>query len=155
MVIILKINYKRLATYILVPLVLGTIVGFITSSFGGYKGMIMPKFAPPGILFPIVWSILYILMGISRYIVERNGNDFDSVKIYNLQLFTNLVWSFFFFTFRWYLFSFIWILLLIVLVGIMIYKFFKISKISAYLQIPYLLWITFAAILNFSVYLLN
>lgn len=155
MVIILKINYKRLVIYILIPLILGTIVGLITSSFGGYKDMIMPKFAPPSILFPIVWSILYILMGMSRYIVERNGNDFDSVRVYNMQLFVNLVWSFFFFTFKWYLFSFIWILLLIVLVGIMIYKFFNISKISAYLQVPYLLWIIFASILNFAVYLLN
>ncbi len=155
MVILLKINYKKLAISILIPLLLGTLVGFLTNGFGGYKGIIMPKFAPPGIVFPIVWSILYILMGISRYIVERNGNDSDAVRAYNYQLFINLTWSFFFFTFKWYLFSFIWILMLLSMVSLMTYKFYKISKISGLLQIPYILWIIFASVLNFSVYLLN
>ena len=151
----MNINYKKLAIYILIPLLLGTLIGFLSGSFNGYKQMIKPSFAPPGMIFPIVWSILFILMGISRYLIEINGNDVDAVFIYNLQLFINLVWSFFFFTFKWYLFSFVWVLLLIAVVFIMIYKFYKISKVSAFLQIPYSLWLLFAAVLNFSIYTLN
>lgn len=151
----MKINFKKLAIYIIIPLALGGLVGYLSGSFNGYKDMIIPSFAPPGFLFPIVWSILYILMGVSRYIIERNGNDNDAVLVYNAQLFVNLTWTFLFFTFRWFLFSFIWLLLLILLVILMIIKFYKISKTSAYLQIPYLLWIIFAAVLNFSIYTLN
>lgn len=151
----MKINYKKLAIYILIPLIFGTIIGLLTSSFSEYKNIIMPKFAPPGWVFPVVWSILYILMGISRYIVEINGNDTDAVKVYNFQLFINLTWTFFFFTFKWYLFSFIWILLLLSMVSLMTYKFYKISKASGFLQIPYIIWIVFAAILNYATYMLN
>ena len=148
----MKINIRKLLFYILIPVFLGSIVGFLTSSSNNYNDIIQPSFAPPGILFPIVWTILYILMGISSYIVsEKNGN----LDIYVVQLIVNLLWSFLFFTFKWYLLSFLWILLLIVLVVIMIKDFYKSSKISAYLQIPYLLWIIFAAILNFSIYVLN
>ena len=148
----MKINIRKLLISIIIPIFLGSVVGFLTSGSNNYNDMIQPSFAPPGILFPIVWTILYILMGISSYIVsEKNGN----LDIYVVQLIVNLLWSFLFFTFKWYLLSFLWILLLIVLVVIMIKDFYKFSKISAYLQIPYLLWIIFAAILNFSIYVLN
>ena len=148
----MKINIRKLLISIIIPIFLGSVVGFLTSGSNNYNDMIQPSFAPPGILFPIVWTILYILMGISSYIVsEKNGN----LDIYVVQLIVNLLWSFLFFTFKWYLLSFLWILLLIVLVVIMIKDFYKSSKISAYLQIPYLLWIIFAAILNFSIYVLN
>ena len=148
----MKINIRKLLISIIIPIFLGSVVGFLTSGSNNYNDMIQPSFAPPGILFPIVWTILYILMGISSYIVsEKNGN----LDIYVVQLIVNLLWSFLFFTFKWYLLSFLWILLLIVLVVIMIKDFYKISKISSYLQIPYLLWIIFASILNFSIYILN
>ena len=153
----MKINIRKLLISIIIPIFLGSIVGFLTSSSNNYNDIIQPSFAPPGILFPIVWTILYILMGISSYIVsESNSFDKDSsLAIYVIQLVVNLLWSFLFFTFKWYLFSFLWIILLITLVIIMIKKFFNISKISAYIQIPYLLWLIFAGILNFSIYLLN
>ena len=147
-----KLNIRKLLFYVLVPIFLGSIVGFLTSSSNNYNDIIQPSFAPPGILFPIVWTILYTLMGISSYIVSEAGG---SLGIYIIQLVVNLLWSFLFFTFKWYLVSFLWLLILIVLVVIMIRKFFDISKISAYLQIPYLLWLIFAAILNFSIYILN
>ena len=152
---ILKIDFKRLAVNILVPLILGAIVGFLSGSFNGYKEINMPSFAPPGILFPIVWSILYILMGVSKYILQDSGISHKALSLYNLQLIVNLLWSFIFFTFKWYLVAFLWIILLILLVILMIKEFLKISKSAAYLQIPYLLWIIFAAVLNFAVYLLN
>ena len=148
---ILKIDYKRLIMYILIPLILGAVVGFLSGSSDGYKEMITPSFAPPGILFPIVWSILYILMGVSRYMIY----DKDAIRIYNIQLVVNLLWSFVFFTFKLYLLSFIWIIVLIVLVIIMIRKFYLINKISGLIQIPYVLWLVFASILSYSIYILN
>ena len=147
----MKINYKRLIIYVLIPLILGALVGLLSGSSSGYKEMITPTFAPPGILFPIVWSILYILMGVSRYMIDEVG----SIKIYNTQLVVNLLWSFVFFTFKLYLLAFIWILVLIVLVILMIRRFYFENKISAFIQTPYLLWLAFASILSYSVYLLN
>ena len=151
----MKINYKKLIISILIPLGLGTLVGFLSGSSSGYKEIIQPSFAPPGWLFPVVWSILYILMGVSDYLVKEDLGTNSSLKIYKYQLGVNLLWSFFFFTFKWYLFSFLWIILLVVLVIKMIKEFLSINKTSSYLQIPYLLWIIFAGILNFSIYLLN
>lgn len=149
----MKIDYKKLIIYILIPLILGSIIGLLTS--GNYNEIIMPKFTPPKILFPIVWSILYISMGISRYIIDSKEHNHSAITIYRIGLIVNLVWPFLFFNFKWYLFSFLWIILLITLVTIMIIKFLKLSKISGLLQIPYLLWLIFASILNFAVYTLN
>ena len=151
----MKIDFKRLIISILVPVVLGAIVGFLTS--GSYNDMVQPSFAPPGILFPIVWTILYTLMGISFYIINSSNNILkdDANTAYYFQLIVNLLWSFIFFNFKWYLFAAIWIVLLIVLVINMIKKFYNISKVSAYLQIPYLIWLIFALILNISIYILN
>lgn len=151
----MKINWKKLIIYIIIPLALGGIVGFLSGSYKGLDGVVMPNFAPPMILFPIVWVVLYILMGISRYLIEDKNNNSKGIKIYNFQLFVNLMWSFFFFSFRWFLFSFLWIILLIIIVILMIKELFSVNKISAYIQIPYLLWIIFAAVLNYSIYLLN
>lgn len=149
----MKINFKRLAITILIPLVLGAIVGFITNS-GGYNDMVKPSFAPPAWLFPVVWTILYILMGVSYYKLDNISTE-KTKKIYYAQLIVNLLWCFIFFSFKMYLFAFIWLLLLIVLVILMIKDFYKYNKTSAYLQIPYLIWIIFAAILNFAIYKLN
>lgn len=151
----MKINIKKLAISILIPLGLGFLVGLLSGSGDGYNEIIQPSFAPPGWLFPVVWSILYILMGVSDYLVKDNLNTNSSLSIYKIQLVVNLLWSFIFFKFKLFLLSFLWILLLIFLVIKMIKEFLSINKTSAYLQIPYLLWIIFAAILNFSIYLLN
>lgn len=153
----MKVNIKKLAINIAIPLVLGALVGWLSGSNGGYDSFIKPSFAPPGILFPIVWSILYILMGISSYMIgETNDrNKEEALGVYYIQLAINLIWSFLFFTFKLYLFSFIWILLLIAAVILMIKKFYDISKISGLIQIPYLLWLVFASILNFAIYILN
>ena len=151
----MKVNFKHLSLSILIPLGFGTLVGLLTSGENNYNMMIQPIFAPPSILFPIVWTILYILMGISSYIIYESGNNDKALIIYIAQLIVNLLWSFFFFTFRLYLFSFVWIILLIVLVLLMIKEFYKINKVSALIQLPYLLWLIFASVLNFSIYLLN
>ena len=150
-------NLKKLFISILIPLGLGTLVGLITSSFSNYSNYIQPSFAPPAILFPIVWSILYTLMGISSYIIsESNSYKKDkALSIYWIQLIFNLLWSFVFFVFNLKTFAFVWILALIVLVIITIKRFLEINKTAGYLQIPYLLWLVFASILNLSIVFLN
>ncbi len=135
-----KNDYKKLILYIAIPLLLGGIVGFITSKESmNYNGIV------DGWVFPIVWSILYILMGISSYLVRNNK---ELMSIYKVNLVINLLWPIIFFTLNFKVFGFFWILLLILVVGYMIYKFYNKNKISAYLLIPYLLWLIFASILN-------
>ena len=141
---------------ILLPLLVGGLVGLVTSNYIDYNNLIEPSFAPPGILFPIVWTILYTLMGVSYGILKSNSLSNEKINtIYYLQLFVNALWSFFFFVFEWRLFSFFWILLLIALVILMIKEFYVQNKVAGLLQIPYLLWISFASVLNLSIYLLN
>ncbi len=141
---------------ILVPVIVGGIVGVIISKFIDYNSLQKPIFSPPSIVFPIVWTILYILMGVSYGILKSKGLiDRKTNFIYYLQLAVNALWSIFFFVFKWRLFSFIWLVFLVILVAKMIEIFYNKNKLSGLLQIPYLIWILFASYLNFSVYLLN
>ena len=151
-------NIKRLIYYVLGTIIAGSFFSiFIMDCFNIYQELNKPFLSPPGILFPIVWTILYILMGISLYLVSKSKNpDKDkSYIIYIVQLFINSIWPLFFFKFRFLLLSFFIIIFLIYLVIKMIIEFYKTNKLSAYLQIPYLLWLLFAAYLNLSVFLLN
>ena len=149
-------RFKIFAKSILIPVIVGGTVGLITSNAINYNDLIQPAFAPPSFLFPIVWTILYVLMGISYGILENKGLvDAEINSIYYLQLTVNAIWSFIFFVFKWRLFAFIWILILDALVIDMIIKFYKKDKTAGLLQIPYLLWISFATVLNLAVYLLN
>ena len=136
----MKINYKLLSIFILVPLLLGTIVGLITVPGSNIESIIPPW------IFPVVWTILYILMGISSYIIYEKTKTIP--KIYIIQLLVNLFWSFVFFVFKQKISAFILIIILIILVTIMIKDFLKESKLSGYLQIPYLIWLCIASILN-------
>ena len=141
---------------ILIPVIVGGIVGAIISSTIDYNSLTKPFLAPPSIVFPIVWSILYVVMGISYGILESNEQIDGKINlIYYIQLGVNALWSIFFFTLKWRLFSFIWILLLAVLVIIMIIKFYQKNKIAGLIQIPYLLWVLFASYLNIAIYILN
>lgn len=150
---------SKVKTYIkaiLVPVLIGAVVGLITSRFIDYNALQKPPLAPPGSLFPIVWTILYILMGISYGILKSNNlTNQETDKIYYLQLGVNALWSIFFFVFEWRLFSFVWIILLVILVALMIRQFYNKNKVAGLLQIPYLLWVLFASYLNISIYLLN
>lgn len=149
----------KLKTYvksILIPIIIGGIVGLIISGSMDYSILEKPLLAPPSILFPIAWTILYALMGISyARLKTKNLVDEETRKIYYLQLFVNALWPIFFFTLEWRLFSFIWIIILDILVIAMIINFYKKDKTSGLLQIPYLLWILFASYLNFAIYMLN
>ena len=124
---------------------------------GGISDVGKPPLSPPGVVFPIVWSILYILMGISSAIIwcSESQEKPQALKLYAAQLAVNFFWSIFFFAFGWRLFAFFWLLLLLVLTAKMVKSFYQIDKKAAYLQIPYLLWLLFAAYLNFGVWMLN
>lgn len=150
---------EKLKVYIksiLVPVIVGIVVGLIISKSIDYNSLVQPVLSPPSILFPIIWTILYILMGISYGILKDAGLNDDKVKtIYYLQLFVNALWPILFFTFKWRLLSFFWILLLDILVIIMIYRFYNKNKLAGLLQIPYIIWGLFATYLNLGIYLLN
>lgn len=111
----------------------------------------------PGYIFPIVWSILYLIMGITLFLILKSNNElkYQAIRIYFIQLLVNSLWTLFFFKFNLYLFSYIWIILLIILVIIMIIKFYKIKIITGILNIFYLLWLIFASILNLGIVILN
>lgn len=141
---------------ILIPIIVGGIVGFITPNFIDYTVLERPFLSPPGIVFPIVWTILYTLMGISYGILKSNNLTDDKINfIYYFQLIVNALWSIFFFIFKWRGFSFLWIILLVILVIAMIIRFYSKNRLSGLLQIPYLLWLLLASYLNLSIYLLN
>ena len=150
---------KSLIVAVLIPLIFGGIGGLMGNSSSGFAAIIKPSLTPPAIAFPIVWSILYILMGISSYLIYYSrANETDkekALKTYLVQLLINSLWTVIFFRFKLYLLSFLWIILLIVLVVIMIKRFYKISKSAALLQLPYLIWLFLALYISFNVYLLN
>ena len=138
-------NKSALIISILIPLAVGSMSALFSGNMLSYSILDKPAFSPPGFIFPIVWTILYILMGISSYIVysSNSPNKPKALLIYGIQLFFNFCWSIIFFGLDLYLFAFIWLIALIF------------SPLAAYLQIPYLIWCIFAAYLNFSIFILN
>lgn len=117
-----------------------------------------PTLTPPGAVFPIVWSLLYALMGIGAGCIWKSTPSPKrsySLLLFVVQLTVNFCWSLFFFNEKAYGFALIWLLLLWILIICMILAFYQVNKKAAYLQIPYLLWVTFAAYLNFMVWQLN
>ena len=147
--------------YIVLNILIPLIIGFIGSMLGGsmalFDNIKKPIFAPPAIIFPIVWGILYILMGISSYLVYISDSRYKKTGLifYAIQLVVNALWTMIFFRFENFLFAFIWLLLLLGIVVIMLFYFYKSDKKAFYLQIPYLIWLIFALILNYSIYTLN
>lgn len=142
--------------YLFLPLLLGTIIGILTSNYMDYSNITKPLFSPPGFIFPIVWTILYLLMGLSYFIIKKTETSDKKIDfVYYLQLFFNLLWSIIFFVFKFRLLSVIWVVILDILVIYMIYLFYKKIKLSAYLNIPYLIWILFATYLTIGIFILN
>ena len=152
---VIKLNFKKLIFFILTPLVIGGIGYLLGGSTDIYSKINQPSFAPPSILFPIVWTILYILMGISSYMVYKENDSELALKVYYIQLGFNALWSFFFFRLNLFLFSSIWLAILLSLVIYMVVLFVRKNKTAGYLQIPYALWCSFALILNIAIYVLN
>lgn len=155
----IKINWDKVKLYavnILIPLALGAAIGLITSRFMDYDTLVKPPLAPPPILFPIVWSLLYLLMGISYAMLKDKGlQDGTASILYYAQLAVNLLWPIVFFVLKWRLFAFIWILLLDVLVIAMTISFYRRKNVAGLLQIPYVAWVLFASYLNLGIVILN
>lgn len=152
---------KPYAISILIALSVGGLSAFITrNNMDLYDEIITPPLAPPAILFPIVWTILYVLMGISAAMIyKENSAPFNerssAIAIYASSLVVNFAWSIIFFNFKAFLFAFIWLLFLLFLIVKTIIAYKKIKPIAAYLQIPYAVWVAFAGYLNFAIWLLN
>lgn len=156
----MKINKRLLFICIAIPVIVGMVSALLTrNSMELFQSIDKPPLAPPGWLFPVVWTILYVLMGISSYLILQSGEEREEIRkaltIYGYQLVVNFLWPTFFFNFGWYFFSFLWLVLLWVLVLIMILRFKNISKLAAYMNIPYLVWLTFAGYLNLGIWILN
>ncbi|MGN0437036.1 MAG: TspO/MBR family protein [Lachnospiraceae bacterium] len=156
----MKIKKDELAIAILLPLAVGSVASYLTTNaMGIYGSLSKPSLSPPGWMFPVVWTVLYILMGIASYRIYQQGiEDLDvkkAITFYLISLGINFLWPVLFFNYSLYLVSFF---LLLLLIGVLIYVirlFKKLDPIAAYFMIPYLIWTIFAAYLNLMVYFLN
>ena len=155
----MKNQWKKLIACIAIPLLVGGAAALFTKdSMQGFEELNQPDLSPPGWLFPIVWTLLYILMGLASYLVitlEETYRTQIAMTIYGIQLIFNFFWPIIFFNLEMYLTAFIWLVILWILVAILTFVCYRISKPAGYLLIPYLLWVTFAGYLNYSIYLLN
>ncbi len=150
-------KYKAEIIFVGLTLIPAFIVAFLSGNFGTYDSLIQPPLSPPAFLFPVVWSILYVLMGLSAARIAKSG-DLDkgtALKLYFLQLLVNLLWTPIFFRFGAIKFALFWLLLLILLVIVTFRAFRKIDKKAALFLIPYIIWLLFAFYLNFGVIILN
>lgn len=165
---ILIISVKEIRNFficILIPLAVGYSSSFISNILSGientqyYSQLIKPGFAPPSFIFPIVWTILYVLMGISCYLIIKKGYDLSKVKdamfYYWLQLALNFMWSILFFGMDLRFTALVCLIILIFITVLMIVKFNKIDKRAAYINIPYLVWLVYALFLNYYIWVIN
>lgn len=155
-----KVNIITFIIAIAIPLSVGFLSSYLTKdTMEQYQQLVQPEFAPPGWIFPIVWTILFVLMGVSSYIVYNEGIENSNVRnallFYGIQLIVNFFWTIIFFGFELRGFAFIWLILLLVLIIITTVKFYRINKIAAYLMIPYIIWVSFAGVLNYVIWQLN
>ena len=155
-----KHTWKPYIFWILFTEIVGGLSGWLTREGTKlYNATIdQPPFSPPSFVFPIVWGILFALMGIGAsriYLTPSSNARSRSLLLFFIQLAFNFFWSIIFFNFQNFGFAFVWLLVLWVLILWMILSFHKIDKLAAWLQIPYLIWVTFAAYLNFGVWILN
>lgn len=153
----LKIYWKKLILCLAIPLVVGGLAALLTKdSMATFDSIRKPAFSSPGWVFPVAWTVLYVLMGIACYLIVVPGKPSSgALALYGIQLVVNFLWPVLFFNLEMYLLSFFCLILLWILVFLTARAFFRISKPAGCLMIPYLLWVTFAGYLNFSIYLLN
>ena len=155
---------KKIKPYVLsaaVALAVGGLAALLTrGNMRIYAELAVPPLAPPAVLFPIVWTVLYVLMGAGYAMVKAEKTEKpvevkSASRVYWIQLAVNFLWSIIFFNLREFLFAFIWLVLLWILILLMIARFAAVSKTAAYLQFPYLLWVAFAGYLNLMIYVMN
>ena len=157
----MKKQWKTLLISILIPLAVGGLSGYVTKdATAQFQSMVQPPLAPPAWLFPVVWTILFILMGIASFLVWKDPHAMPeskaaALRIYGIQLAVNFLWSILFFNLGLYFAAFVWLLLLWGLILITFLRFREISPAAGLLLLPYLLWVTFAGYLNLAIALLN
>ncbi len=158
MIILKKFKWQPYVIFILFTEAVGALAGILTqNSMEAYEALTKPPLTPPSIVFPIVWGVLFLLMGIGAariYLSDKPGRK-RALVIFGIQLAVNFFWSLLFFNLQALGFSFIWLTGLWILIILMIVSFWKVDRLAALLQIPYLLWVTFAGYLNLAIWLLN
>ena len=154
-----KSKIKPYAVSILLTLAVGGLSGFLTSmGMDSFDALTKRPLTPPSFLFPIVWTVLFILMGVGAariFMTEPTAARNRALIVYVVQLAVNFFWSIIFFNLQAYAFAFFWLILLWVLILTMIYLFCKVDKPAALIQIPYAIWVTFAGYLNLMIWLMN
>jgi len=153
-----KVKWKELIVSIAISLGVGALSGYLTkNSMSLYQELVKPPLTPPGWIFPIVWTILFALMGLSAYLiyVSDSKEKNQALQIYAIQLMLNFIWSLAFFNMQAYLLAFVILILLWISIIAMIKVFYEINPLAGKMQVPYLLWVTFAGYLNLAIYLLN
>ncbi len=146
---------------IAIPLAVGTLSAFLTmGNMDIYNSITVPPLAPPSWLFPIAWTILYVLMGISSVMVFLKRELFPEdvrrgLYAYGVSLVLNFGWSIIFFNAGAFLFAFIWLCVMLYYIVRTVIFYLKADKLAAFLQVPYVLWVMFAGYLNFAIFLLN
>lgn len=151
-------KYKDLIISIAIPIIIGGISSLCTMNNQNiYQKLLLPEFAPPSSVFPIVWNALYICMGWASYLIYRSHHEDRNrvLWIYGIQLVVNFIWPLLFFNLQSFLLATICLLILWAIVFIMLFNFFRIRSLAGYLIVPYILWISFALYLNFKIFLLN
>lgn len=156
----MKIRVKPLIICLVIPLAVGGLAALFTfNAMDAFSALNQPPLSPPGWLFPIVWTILYLLMGYGSYLVYQTQPDPEVKKralmLYGVQLFLNFLWPLSFFRLGWYLPSFFLLLVLLAAAFFMTLWFSRLQKTAGILQIPYLIWLLFASYLNLGIYFLN
>ena len=152
----MKKSTKSYIFFIALSLGIGALSAFLTrNNMNIFDTVTKPPLAPPAWAFPVVWSVLYILMGISAARVYLREPQSDALTVFAINLALNFFWSIIFFNLRAFGFAFIWLLLLLAVVIIMTVKFFRVEKLAGYLQIPYIIWLILAGYLNLFIFLAN
>lgn len=155
----MKIQWKKLLISLAIPLGVGVLAGLLTGGMAQYKELRQPPLAPPGWVFPVVWTILYLLMGYASYRIWVSSTPrrekAEALKLYGAQLAINFLWPLVFFGLEQYLLAFFVLLLLWALIFFTVRAFSRIDETAADLLLPYIIWVTFAGYLNVGVYLLN
>lgn len=153
----MRVDWKKLLVCIAIPLAVGALASALSGGMGeSYFSYIKPPLSPPGWLFPVVWTVLYVLMGYASYLVaQAPGENRKALVLYGIQLAMNFLWPILFFRFEMVGAALVLLMVLWVTVLLTIRAFSQVSEQAGDLLIPYILWLSFALYLNFGIFLLN